>query len=230
MPSGNSAAGLVLIRLWKLTGESRWQALADRQLAFLAGSAGDYPSGHCFALLALMEALYPSRELVCASADTPPEGLREIAEQYRLYTLVKTRENAEQLAIWRAVHRVLSAAAGGNRFLPLPKRELRRAGNGPRPTGETALRPPSMNSRWLAGTWWVYGGHRPRRPYRANDQTDLQFSGRERCVKIPKRPAVHRHPGNMRQVVQKTKKERPAVFCRALLLLRSLNRGLSFWE
>ncbi|WP_066452590.1 thioredoxin domain-containing protein [Anaerotruncus rubiinfantis] len=99
MPSGNSAAGLVLIRLWKLTGESRWQALADRQLAFLAGSAGDYPSGHCFALLALMEALYPSRELVCASADTPPEGLREIAEQYRLYTLVKTRENAEQLAI-----------------------------------------------------------------------------------------------------------------------------------
>ena len=44
--------------LARLTGESRFRALAGRQLNWLAGQAGDYPSEQCFALLAMAEALY----------------------------------------------------------------------------------------------------------------------------------------------------------------------------
>ena len=97
-PSGNSAAGLALVRLWALTGDGGWGEAADRQLAFLAGSAGAYPTGHSFALLAICEAIYPSRELVCAAAGGAPEGLRELAERHRLRALLKTRENGERLA------------------------------------------------------------------------------------------------------------------------------------
>lgn len=98
MPSGNSAAGLALVRLWKLTGETRWRELADRQLEMLAGHAQDYPAGHSFALLAFGEMLYPSRELVCATAEGVPGTLRELTARHRLHTLVKSRENADALA------------------------------------------------------------------------------------------------------------------------------------
>lgn len=107
MPSGNAAAGLVLARLWKLTGDPVWQARADGQLAFLAGGAQAYPAGHCFSLLAMGEALYPSRELVCAAGRAIPDGLRTLAERHRLHTLVKTRANAallERLAPFTAAY------------------------------------------------------------------------------------------------------------------------------
>lgn len=97
IPSGNSVAGLVLVRLWKLTGEPRWQEAAHRQMCFLAGSAAEYPTGYSFGLLALAEALYPSRELVCVTAEGVPEGLRELAERWQLNVLVKTRDNGEEL-------------------------------------------------------------------------------------------------------------------------------------
>ena len=98
MPSGNSAAGLALLRLWKLTGVTHWGDFADRQLAFLAGSARQYSTGYSFALLAFCEALYPSRELVCASAvGNAPDGLREAAQLHRLRVLLKTRKNAAAL-------------------------------------------------------------------------------------------------------------------------------------
>lgn len=96
-PSGNSVAGLILFRLWELTGETRWRELAQRQLAFLAGNAWEYPMGYGFALLAVCEQVYPSRELVCATAAGIPEGLRETAGGGRLRTLLKTKENAERL-------------------------------------------------------------------------------------------------------------------------------------
>ena len=58
IPSGNSAAGMVLETLAQLTGEEKWRAAADRQLRFLAGQAEEYPAGHCFALLAMDKALH----------------------------------------------------------------------------------------------------------------------------------------------------------------------------
>ena len=58
LPSGNSAAGMVLETLAQLTGEAKWRAAADRQMRFLAGQAEEYPAGHCFALLAMDKALH----------------------------------------------------------------------------------------------------------------------------------------------------------------------------
>ena len=71
-PSGGAAAGLVLARLARLTGEERFDQLAREQLAWLAGEAGDYPAAHCFSLLAMLEALYPGRELICVSSGGVP--------------------------------------------------------------------------------------------------------------------------------------------------------------
>ena len=101
MPSGNSVAAMVLQTLASLTGEQEWQAAADRQLSFLAGEIGEYPSTSCFGVLAMMDALYPHRELVCATSDGLPGELAEYLKGHPvddLHVLLKTKENAETLA------------------------------------------------------------------------------------------------------------------------------------
>lgn len=99
MPSGNSAAALVLTRLARLTGEPQWLNLADKQLSFLGGHLERSPTGHSFALLAMAEFLGSSEELVVASAtgDLPQELLFQ-AEERHLAVVVKTPENARALA------------------------------------------------------------------------------------------------------------------------------------
>ena len=101
MPSGNSVAAMVLQTLASLTGERSWQAAADRQLSFLAGEIGEYPSASCFGVLAMMNALYPHRELVCATSDDLPDELKDYLRSHPaddLHILLKTKENAEALA------------------------------------------------------------------------------------------------------------------------------------
>ena len=100
MPSGNSIAALVLFRLSRLTGEMRWWEAADLQLSWLAGAAEGYPAGHSFAMLACLEELWPTAELVI-TAQKPPEELRGFlreAPRLGLTVLVKTQENAGTLA------------------------------------------------------------------------------------------------------------------------------------
>ncbi len=100
MPSGNSIAALVLFRLSRLTGEMRWREAADLQLSWLAGAAEGYPAGHSFAMLACLEELCPTAELVI-TAQKPPEELRGFlreAPRLGLTVLVKTQENAGTLA------------------------------------------------------------------------------------------------------------------------------------
>jgi len=100
MPSGNSAAALVLSRLARLTGEKRWRDAAELQLSWLAGAAQDYPAGYGFAMLAFLEKLWPSAELVVTAREVPTElwdFLRE-ASRSELTVLVKTTENAGMLA------------------------------------------------------------------------------------------------------------------------------------
>ena len=101
MPSGNSVAAMVLQMLATLTGERSWQAAADRQLSFLAGEIGEYPSTSCFGVLAMIDALYPHRELVCAASDGLPGELAEYLKEHPaddVHVLLKTKENAEALA------------------------------------------------------------------------------------------------------------------------------------
>ena len=100
MPSGNSVAALVLSRLARLTGEARWRAAAGLQLAYLAGAVRAYPAGYGFAMLAFLEELWPSAELVCAAQAVPEEltALLREASRPELTVLVKTPETAEALA------------------------------------------------------------------------------------------------------------------------------------
>ena len=102
LPSGNSVAALVLLQLFSLTGEPAWQEAGERQLRFLAGAMQNYPAGYSMAQLALMRALYPSAELVIASAaPEAPEALFNLLVEKappHLAVLLKTRENAQALA------------------------------------------------------------------------------------------------------------------------------------
>ena len=100
MPSGNSVAALVLSRLSRLTGDRHWREAADLQLSWLAGAARDYSAGHSFAMLAFLEELWPTEELV-VTAQKPPEELRTFLERnpnLQLVMLVKTPESADALA------------------------------------------------------------------------------------------------------------------------------------
>lgn len=100
MPSGNSVAALVLSRLERLTGEERWRQAAKLQFRYLSGAMGPHPAGHSFALLALLEELWPTAELVVAARETPAELISFLRQQPRpgLTVLVKTSAAAERLA------------------------------------------------------------------------------------------------------------------------------------
>ncbi len=101
IPSGNSVAAMVLQRIAALTGEQVWQDAANRQMEFLAGAVSEHPSASCFGVLAMMEALYPHRELVCAAKDGLPDELRDYLKEHPaddLSILLKTAENGDALA------------------------------------------------------------------------------------------------------------------------------------
>lgn len=106
MPSGNSAAARALWQLKQITGGADWQEVLDKQLCYLAGAMDNYPSGHSFALLTMMDVIYPSKELVCVfSSASEREGRRELLAQLSylaetvpgLTVLVKTKENGRKL-------------------------------------------------------------------------------------------------------------------------------------
>lgn len=103
LPSGNSVAALVLFRLARLTGEIHWQQRSDLHNRYLAGNLADQPAAHSFALLALMEALFDSRELiVCGEeADTLAAFQRWLFERdrFNLHVLHKTATNGDELAM-----------------------------------------------------------------------------------------------------------------------------------
>lgn len=117
-PSGNSVAGYVLQRLAHITANPKYKEYADKQLRFLAGQAKNHPAGYCFAQLAFLGALYPSKEVICVVSNkddntttaktvkrNPQEnpefdGLKEyMASHYNpnMIILVKSKQNEEEL-------------------------------------------------------------------------------------------------------------------------------------
>ena len=101
IPSGNSVAAMVLQRLAFLTGEGKWLDAANRQMRFLSNDVWDHPGSSCLGMLAMMDALYPHRELVCACGSGVPRELQEYLREHPaddLQVLVKTPENAAVLA------------------------------------------------------------------------------------------------------------------------------------
>ena len=114
IPSGNSVAAMVLQRLAFLTGNPEWQDAAARQMRFLAGDIGEYPSASCFGILAMMDALYPHRELVCSTSDGLPDELKAFLQEHpanNLQILLKTAENTD----------LLTKCAPFTRDYPIPK-------------------------------------------------------------------------------------------------------------
>lgn len=100
MPSGNAVAALVFSRLARLTGETRWQEAAERQFSYLTGAVEAYPMGHSFTMLALLEELWPTAELVCAGKEISSELLALLREKSHpaLSVLMKTPENQAALS------------------------------------------------------------------------------------------------------------------------------------
>ena len=101
MPSGNSAAAVLFSALWRLTAEVKWREAREKQLSFICANLNRYPAGCAFALCALMDEVYPTRELVCAAPDEKvPEMLKTVTGKYapELSVLLKTPSNAGALA------------------------------------------------------------------------------------------------------------------------------------
>jgi uncharacterized protein len=101
IPSGNSVAAYVFQRLANLTANSHYMEYAGKQLTFLAGQVKDYPAGHSFALVAFLQALYPSKEIVCVVSEN--EDYKELsdylAEHFEPNTtvLLKSEKNFEKV-------------------------------------------------------------------------------------------------------------------------------------
>ncbi|MCZ9312393.1 MAG: thioredoxin domain-containing protein [Methanocorpusculum sp.] len=99
MPSGNSMAAQVLVRLARLTAEPERMRQAEEQLAFVAGNAGTYPAGYSLGLLAMAEMLYPAGEVVCCSAeDVVPPGFLDLLERSHATAVVKSPKTAAELS------------------------------------------------------------------------------------------------------------------------------------
>ena len=64
LPSGNSVAALNLIRLARLTGDSKLEDIALEQIRSFAGIVKANPAAYTYFLIASMFVLYPSREVV----------------------------------------------------------------------------------------------------------------------------------------------------------------------
>ena len=118
IPSGNSVAALVLSRLARLTGEPRWRAAADLQLSYLAGAALDYPAGYGFTMLAMLEELWPSAELICAAQSIPEELFVFLQEASRpeLTVLAKTPETGAALELLAPFTRAYPIPEDGIRY------------------------------------------------------------------------------------------------------------------
>ncbi len=98
MPSGNSVAGYVLARLSLLTGQEFGE---EEQLEFLASKLSHYPPGYSMSLIAGMQKVYPSKELMCV-IETYEELDAFKAKMRRIFipnltVLVKAEDNGEQL-------------------------------------------------------------------------------------------------------------------------------------
>lgn len=102
MPSGNSVFAYCLAKLAELTGEQRWQDAADRQMQFYHPVLSKQPSSFCFALMALMLWVYPTKEAVCLLDENSDltEQIQKIIGNFQpqISILVKTEKNAKRLA------------------------------------------------------------------------------------------------------------------------------------
>lgn len=99
IPSGNSVAAFIMERLYKLTGEGKWREWSEIQSQYLAGVIRRYPAGYCFSLLAFMQNIYPTKELIALNpSEEDYKTLRQMAvRDPGLSILVLTQENKAEM-------------------------------------------------------------------------------------------------------------------------------------
>jgi uncharacterized protein len=101
IPSGNSVAGYVLMRLAHLTANPKMMEYSRKQLQFLAGQVKDNPASHSFSLIAFLGELYPSKEIICIADEKEEyQELQDyLAEHFEPNTVVlmKSEKNAAEL-------------------------------------------------------------------------------------------------------------------------------------
>ncbi|MBC9784625.1 thioredoxin domain-containing protein [Heliobacterium chlorum] len=85
-PSGNSVSALNLLRLARLTGREDFTDQAEKLLQAFSGNISAMPAGYTFALMALLFARQPGKEVVVV-AERPREHFRhELEPLYRVFT------------------------------------------------------------------------------------------------------------------------------------------------
>lgn len=102
IPSGNALAAQVFMNLSTLTGKVHWKETAYQQLKFLAGNISEHPTGYTGSLLAMMQFLYPSYQLVCVTENDSISSEILVAFHDTLFDdmdiLIKTPANQNLLA------------------------------------------------------------------------------------------------------------------------------------
>ncbi|ROR29277.1 hypothetical protein EDD66_103213 [Mobilisporobacter senegalensis] len=94
IPSGNSVAAFDLLRIAKLTGESKYEDYASLQLKYISGVISDYPSAYSYSLIGLIQVLYPSKEIIIVIKDqTEKEKILKIRQKFFLpNTVIMVKE------------------------------------------------------------------------------------------------------------------------------------------
>ena len=113
IPSGNSIAVLVLNRLYRMTGNSKWADLAEKTLRSFSQDLKRVPSGHTAMLLGFMFDSYGSKEIVVVGNSRHEETknvLRELQSQYVPQRIMifkdtnKRRDPLSKIASWTENH------------------------------------------------------------------------------------------------------------------------------
>lgn len=97
MPSGNSISAYNLARLWRITGEQRWQELMEDQMAAFRDTIQSYPLGYTAFLQAIQYYLNPTEELVLSGyldADGQKEMQTVFFREFRPYAVLTYNEGA----------------------------------------------------------------------------------------------------------------------------------------
>ena len=104
MPSGNSLSAYNLARMWKITGEQKWQELAEKQMNLFESIVQDYPPGYTAFLEAVQFYTGQGDELVL-SGPLEAENISKMQgvffEEFRPFAVVVYNEGSIQKTIAR---------------------------------------------------------------------------------------------------------------------------------
>lgn len=97
-PSGNSVMGYVLNKMYRLTGKEEILEMASRHNAFLEKMASQAPNHLSFTLMALMQEVYPSKEIIAVAENMEKiSSLRDKLKEFSPNTtyMVKITEGSD---------------------------------------------------------------------------------------------------------------------------------------